>query len=176
MSGQPEHPGSGETLHLDIDGLDAGSLLSCAIESFQRTAGGITVVRVSGEVDLCTLPILHAALDASLDQYPAHLVVDLARMTFCSMRGLDLLTQTGRIAAERQTGYAVTGVLPHIHRVWTLCWGSDRPICYPSTAAAITGIHAAESNVQVHRPRQALGNTSRRKFSSSGATGFPRRA
>lgn len=140
MSVQLEHPGSGETLHPDIDVLDAGSLLSCAIESFQCTEGEITVLRVSGEVDLCTLPILHAALDGSLDQYPAHLVVDLARMTFCSARGLDLLTQTGRIATEKEIGYAVTGVLPQIHRAWTLCWGSDRPICYRSTPAAITKI------------------------------------
>jgi hypothetical protein len=108
MSVQPEHTGSGETLHPDIDGLAAGSLLSCAIESSQCAAGEIIVVRVWGEVDLCTLPILNAALDVSLDQGPAYLVVDLARMTFCSVRGLDLLTQTGRIAAERETGYAVT--------------------------------------------------------------------
>lgn len=170
---QPEHTGSGETLHPDIDGLAGGSLLFGAIESSQCAAGEIIVLRVMGEVDLCTIPILQAALDASLDQGPAYLVVDLARMTFCSVRGLELLTQTGRIAAERETGYAVTGVLPHIHRVWTLCWGNDRPVRYPSTAAAVLGIQAAESDVQVHRPRQALGNISRRKDVQLGCNGFP---
>lgn len=83
---------------------------------------------------------------AASNQYPAYLVVDLARMTFCSVRGLDLLIQAGRIAAERETGYAVTGVLPQIHRAWTLCWGNDRPIYYRSTAAAVTksGLSGAE--------------------------------
>jgi hypothetical protein len=118
------------------------------------------------------LPILHAALDGGLDQYPAHLVVDLARMTFCSVRGLDLLTQIGRIAAAAATGYAVAGVSPQIHRVWTLCWGSDRPIHYPSTAAAVLGIRAAESDVQVHRPRRALGNASRPEDFQLGRNGF----
>ena len=139
-------PGSGHIFNPNIDGLGTRCLLSCAIESLQTTAGGIIVLRVSGEVDLCALPILHAALDGSLDQYPAYLVVDLARMTFCFVRGLDLLIQAGRIAAERETGYAVTGVLPQIHRAWTLCWGNDRPIYYRSTAAAVTksGLSGAE--------------------------------
>jgi anti-anti-sigma regulatory factor len=176
MSVQPEHTGSGETLHPDIDGLAAGSVLSGAIESSQCAASEIIVLRVVGEVDLCTIPILHAALDASLDQRPAYLVVDLARMTFCSVRGLDLLTQTGRIAAAAATGYAVTGVLPRINRVWTLCWGDDCPVRYRSTAAAFLGIQAAESDVQVHRPRQALAPYPDRKIFNAGATGFPRRA
>jgi anti-sigma B factor antagonist len=173
MSVQPEHTGSGETLHHDIDGLAAGSVQSGTIESSQCTAREIIVLRVAGEVDLCTIPILAAALDASLDQRPAYLVVDLAQMTFCSMRGLDLLTQTGRITAATATGYAVTGVSPQIHRVWTLCWGSDRPICYRSTAAAVRRIWAAESDIQVHRPRQALGTTSRPKDFQRGRNGFP---
>jgi hypothetical protein len=172
MSVQPEHPGSGHTPTPDIGGLGTRCLLSDAIESLQCTAGEIIVLRVSGEVDLCTLPILHAALDGGLDQYPAHLVVDLARMTFCSVRGLDLLTQIGRIAAAAATGYAVAGVSPQIHRVWTLCWGSDRPIHYPSTAAAVLGIRAAESDVQVHRPRRALGNASRPEDFQLGRNGF----
>lgn len=148
MSAQPEHTGSGEALHPDIDGLAAGTLLSGAIESSQCAAGDVIVVRVVGEVDLGTIPILQAALDASLDQGPAYLIVDLARMTFCSVRGLDLLTQIGRIAAAAATGYAVTGVLPRINRVWTLCWGGDRPVHYPSAAAAVLGIQAAESAVR----------------------------
>lgn len=143
MSVQPEHIGSGDTPNPDIDGLAAWCLLSCAIESLQCAAGEIIVLRVSGEVDLGTVPILQTALDESLDPYPAHLVVDLAQMTFCSVRGLDLLTETGRIAAEKATGYAVTGVLPQINRVWTLGWGGARLVRYRNTAAAVLGIRAA---------------------------------
>ena len=71
-------------------------------------------------------------------------VAALTRVTFCSAQGLDLLTQTRRIAAVKATGYVVTGVPPHIQRVWSLCWGDVVPIRYHSTAAALTAIRAAE--------------------------------
>lgn len=154
MSVQPEHTGSEDIPNPTIDGigsLAAWCFLSRTTESLQCAAGEIIVLRVSGEVDLCTVPILQAALDAGLDQHPAYLVVDLARMTYCSVRGLGLLTQAGHTAAEEATGYAVCGVLPQIDRVWALCWDGDLPVRYPSTAAAITAIRAAESDVQVRR-------------------------
>ena len=57
-----------------------------------------------------------------------------AGWTFCSVRGLDLLTQTGRTATENDNGYAVTGVLPQIDRAWTLCWDGGRlPVRYHSS-------------------------------------------
>ena len=170
MSVQPEHTGAGETLHPDIHDSAAESLLSGAIESSQCAAGEIIVVRVVGEVDLWTIPILAAALDASLDQRPAYLIVDLAQMTFCSVRGLDLLTQIGRIAAATATSYAVTGVLPHIHRVWTMCWGSDRPVRYRSSLPQNLG-----GRVQRAGPptEAALANTSRPEDFQRGRNEFP---
>ncbi|MGH3784770.1 MAG: STAS domain-containing protein [Pseudonocardiaceae bacterium] len=102
------------------------------------------MLRVSGEVDLCTLPTLQTALDHSLDQHPIHLVVDLAQMTFCVARGLDLLSQTHHTAAENATGYCVSGALPHIDRPWTLLWDGDLPVRCRSTSAAVIAIWAAE--------------------------------
>ncbi|MGH3898962.1 MAG: STAS domain-containing protein [Pseudonocardiaceae bacterium] len=101
------------------------------------------MLRIEGEVDLCTLPMLRAALSDTLDQHPAHLVVDLARMTFCSARGLTLFTQLGRTATEQATGYAVSGVPAQVDRVWALGWDGDRPVRYRSTATAVTAIRAA---------------------------------
>lgn len=143
MSVQPNGAGSKNTYNPDLGGLPARCLMSCAIVASQCAAGEIIVLRVAGEVDLCTVPILHAALEEGLKRDPAHLVVDLAQMTFCSVRGLDLLTQTRRIATAKATGYTVTGVPPHIHHVWTLCWGDDLPIRYHNTAAALSAIRAA---------------------------------
>lgn len=103
------------------------------------------MLQVKGEVDLGTLPILRAALGDSLDRHPAHLIVDLGRMTFCSAGGLDLLTQTRYIAAENATSYAVSSVPPEIDRIWALVWDGDLPIRHRSTAAAVTAtIQAAE--------------------------------
>lgn len=157
MSAQPQHPGLRSvpsTAVGDVGGLVASCLLSCTTESLQCATGEIIVLRVVGEVDRYTVPILQAALEDSLDQHPAHLVLDLARMSFCSMRGLALLTQTDLIAAEDATGYALSGVLPHIDRVWALCCGDDRPVRYHSTAAAVTAIRAAESDAQHDRGRR----------------------
>ncbi|MCU1609753.1 MAG: hypothetical protein QOH09_2821 [Pseudonocardiales bacterium] len=117
---------------------------SCTTESVLCAADEIIVLRVEGDVDLCTLPILQAALGEGLDRYPAHLIVDLARMTYCSARGFDLLTQTRHITADTATSYAVSGVPPQIDRIWTLVWDGDLPIRHRSTAAAMTAIQAAE--------------------------------
>lgn len=160
MSMRPEHTGSENTYNPALGGLAPWRLLSCTIESLQCATGEVIVLRVVGEVDLCTVPFLHAALDAGLDQDPAHLVIDLALLTFCSLRGLDLLTQTHRIATAKAIGYAVTSVPRHINRVWALGWGDALPSCYHGTAAALTAIRAAESDVRTCRPRQSGDNRS----------------
>ncbi len=113
------------------------------------------------------VPIVQAALDKSLDQHPAHLVVDLTRMPFCSVRGLALLTQTGRTAAENATGYVISGVLPQIDQVWILCWGDDRPVRYRSTAAVVDAIRAADSDLQFDRDKPLTPRHDRKAFGSS---------
>lgn len=106
------------------------------------------MLRVDGEVDLCTLPILQTAPDHSLNQHPAHLVVDLTRMAFCSARGLDLLTQSRHTAAEQAIGYAVSGMPPRIDRIWALCWEGDLPVRHRSTTAAMTAIRAHHAHAR----------------------------
>jgi anti-anti-sigma factor len=176
MSLQPKHTGSKDAPRLpidDIDGSAAWCFFSCTTESLQCAAGEVIVLRVMGEVDQCTIPILHTALDESLGQHPAHLLVDLARMTFCSAQGLDLLTQSRRSAASKATGYAVTGVPSQINRVWTLCWDGDLPISYHSTAAALTAFRATEPDVQLNRPGRTAGNTFRPEDFQLGSNVFP---
>lgn len=146
MSLQPEPARSGaifDSITLD-DVRSPATWWSCTKDSLRCSAGEIIVLRVTGEVDLFTLPDLQFALDGSLSTRPAHLVVDLTRITFCCIRGLDLLTRTGHIAAERQTGYAVSGVSPHLHRVWALGWDGDLPVRYRSIVVAVAAIRAAD--------------------------------
>ncbi len=146
MSAQPEHTGTGDVCDpitlADVNG--PATWCSCTTESVLCSAGEILVLQVAGEIDLCTLPNLQVALHGSLKRRPAHLVVDLARMTYCSVRGLDLLTEAGRTATKKATGYAVSGVPPHTARIWTLGWDDvDLPVRYRSTAAAVTALRAA---------------------------------
>jgi anti-anti-sigma factor len=126
----------------DINDLRTGCSFCCSTESVLCTAGEIIVLQVEGEVDLCTLPILQTALGDSLDHHPA--LVDLAQMTFCSARGMDLLTQTGHTTAGQATSFAVCGVSPQLDRIWSVVWEGDLPIGHRSTAAAMTALGAAE--------------------------------
>jgi hypothetical protein len=87
---------------------------------------------------------LQTALNHTLDQHPAHLVVDLAQMTYCSGRGLALLAQARHTAADNTISYTVSGALPHIDHLWTLLWDSDLPLRRRSTTAAVMAIWAAE--------------------------------
>jgi anti-anti-sigma factor len=117
MSVQSEHTGSGDLPYRavttgDTNGPAVWCSFYCRLESSLCVAGEIIVLRVEGELDLCTLPILQAALGECLDQHPAHLLVDLAGMTFCSAQGLGLLIQTGCTTADKATSFAVSGVLP----------------------------------------------------------------
>ncbi len=121
---------------------------SFTAEALPAPAGEIIVLRLGGEVDLLTVPELAAALDGSLDQRPAHLVVDLARLQFCSARGMGLLVRADVTAAERRIGYAISAIPRRLHRIWNQLWQAEMPPCYPSTAAAVTAIRAASA----HRP------------------------
>ncbi|MCA1675875.1 MAG: STAS domain-containing protein [Actinobacteria bacterium] len=151
MSVQPKlTTGSGDIPHRavtigDINGSAAWCALSCTTRSLLCSAGEIIVLQVKGEVDLGTLPILQAALGDSLDRHPARLIVDLARMTFCFARGLDLLTQTRYTTADKASSYVVSSVPPQIDCIWALAWDGDLPIRHRSTAAAMTAtIQAGE--------------------------------
>lgn len=132
---------------------DAAAQCSCTATSLPSPAGEIVVLRVAGEVDLSTLPVLQAALTNGLARRPGHLLVDLAELTFCSAWGLALLVQAGSAAAGHGTGYTVSAVSRHINRVWTTLWlESELPIRYPTATA---GVLAARARQADHRDRPA---------------------
>lgn len=140
-------PGNGVSEDI-LHGADREAALatcSCTTESLSSPAGEIMVLWVGGDVDLLTSPELEAALDSSLDQHPAHLVVGLARLRFCSARGMGLLIRAGVTAAERGIGYAVCDVPPLLDRVWGKLWDGELPVRYPSVAAAVTAIRARDA-------------------------------
>jgi hypothetical protein len=71
-------------------------------------------------------------------------MVDLAELTFCSARGMGLLVQAGRTAAEQGTGYSVTAASHQVDRDWTLLWPvSQLPTRYPTAAAGVAFAVAA---------------------------------
>ena len=87
---------------------DGATWCSCTATLLFSPAGDIVVLRVSGEVDLATVDLLRAALDALLDQRPHHLIVDLSQLGFCDGQGLDELVTAGCTAARVGIGYAIS--------------------------------------------------------------------
>jgi anti-anti-sigma factor len=102
--------------------------------------GDIVVVRVAGEIDMLSLPVLRQALSAAVDRNPADLVVDLAGVTFCCAHGFAVLAGVARIAQNRNTAFALSGLAPRLNRVATLLKFEERYVRYRSAAAAVHAI------------------------------------
>lgn len=64
---------------------------------------GVTVLTVTGEVDLATAPALETAIDAALDAGPAGLVVDLAAVSFLASAGMAALVSAHQRAGDKTT-------------------------------------------------------------------------
>jgi anti-sigma B factor antagonist len=109
-------------------------------------AGRVAVLRVAGDIDMLTLPLMCAALVTALETRPAELVVDVSKVRFCGVRGFALLAATARTTATNEIGYAVTGVGPHLDRAAAQIWTDQPPARYPSIKAAFTAIRKRRQN------------------------------
>jgi hypothetical protein len=144
-SGQRRGPAVPRVHDIQRARVDAAAACSCTATSIPTPAGEVLVLRVAGEVDLLTIEVLQGALTSGLARGPCHLLVDLAEMTFCAVRGLSLLVQAGGTAAGQGTGYSVTAASRQTNRAWTVLWPvSELPTQYPTAAA---GVAAAVAGV-----------------------------
>jgi hypothetical protein len=123
--------------------VDAAALCLCTARSIPAPAGEVRVLRVAGEVDLLTIAVLQGALTSGLARGPCHLLVDLAELTFCCVRGLSLLVQAGCTASGQGTGYSVTAASRQANRAWTVLWPAGQlPTQYPTAAAGVAAAMA----------------------------------
>ena len=125
--------------------LDSAGEWSCTTDVLFTPTGEVLVLRLGGEVDLVTLPLLEAALDAHLDQQPDHLLVDLARVTYCCARGIALLVSTADHAADQGVGYAVSGAPAWLDRIWQLLFHDEGPVRHRSVAVAVTAVQDGQA-------------------------------
>jgi len=135
-----------------VEFFDPAPEWSCTTDSLFTPAGEIIVLRIGGEIDLLTLPMLAAALDANLDQQPDHLLVDIARVSYCCVRGLALLVSAAGDAAGQGVGYAVSGMPAWLDRICQLLFHDEMPVRYDSAAAAVTAIQARQARVLAEHP------------------------
>lgn len=127
---------------VDVDAQGGAMAFFCesAIES--GPGGDIMVLRVVGEIDMLTIPVLQDALGAAVSRHPADLVVDSAGVDFCCVRGFALLAAADRTAQTCGTGYALSGLTPHLNRLATLLEREQRCVRYRSVASAVSAIRA----------------------------------
>lgn len=69
-------------------------------------------VRVCGELDLATVPRLRAELEALLHSGHCHLDLDLDKVTFCDVAGLNLLLRINAAAVAAGGRLVVRGSCP----------------------------------------------------------------
>ncbi len=66
------------------------------------TEDGVVTVKVVGEVDTFTAPVLRSTLDSQLEQSPRELVIDLSGVQFLGSAGLAVLVETQKSARSRE--------------------------------------------------------------------------
>ncbi|WP_432983515.1 STAS domain-containing protein [Dactylosporangium sp. CA-233914] len=76
-----------------------------------------TVVLLTGEIDMSTVPRLAAAVDDVLNEPPARVVLDMAGVTFCDSQGLGTLVVLSRKATLAQSYLVLVNVGAFLMRV-----------------------------------------------------------
>jgi len=80
-----------------------------------------SVLKVLGELDLCSAVDLRRAVGAVLEQHdPQSLAMDLSALTFADCAGLSVLVWTRNCLAERGHELVITGSQPLVRRLLAL--------------------------------------------------------
>jgi anti-anti-sigma factor len=75
------------------------------------------VLRLQGELDLCTRDRLRRAISSALTHRPQLLVVDLSALGFMDCSGLSVLVWAHQRLAGQESQLLITGAQPIIHRL-----------------------------------------------------------
>ncbi|MEU9298646.1 STAS domain-containing protein [Streptomyces sp. NPDC048266] len=87
-------------------------------------------LRLTGELDLATVPLLLQAAATALSTRPRHLSLDLAGLTFCDQTGLRALHRLTHQVHAARISLRLTGIHPRLHRTLT----PRPPTPHPRTA------------------------------------------
>ncbi|MBE1490194.1 STAS domain-containing protein [Plantactinospora soyae] len=74
-------------------------------------------LHLNGELDIVTVPDLHAALDRLLEDGQRRLLVDLTELTFCDSSGLAAFVRGDDEAGSRGGWLRLTGATGRVDRV-----------------------------------------------------------
>ncbi|WP_030169062.1 STAS domain-containing protein [Spirillospora albida] len=111
-----------------------------------RVERGLTVVKISGEIDVFTSPRLREALLGIIDDETApHLVIDLGEVTFLDSTGLGVLVGIYHRLRARDGSMAFMGVNDRVRRVFHVTQLTKIFVLYGSLEDAIAAHEAAAS-------------------------------
>jgi anti-sigma B factor antagonist len=110
-----------------------------------RTASGVTIAELSGEVDIGSAPALREQLLRLLRPGSSQLVIDLSKVSFCDASGLAVLVSTGRRARLLGGFLRLAAVSPQAGRVLSLTGLLRSFAIFPTVQAAVTGSQPAQA-------------------------------
>ena len=123
--------------------MNAGTTVNPGLDLSARTAGGITIAELTGELDVASAPALRDQLLSLLRPGSSRLVVDLSKVSFCDASGLAVLINTRRRAGLLGGFLRLAAVSPQVGRVLNIS-GLHRHLShFPTVQAAATGAQAA---------------------------------
>jgi anti-anti-sigma factor len=79
--------------------------------------GQRSVLRLQGELDVCTKDHLRRAISSALEHHPSMLVLDLSALGFMDCSGLSVLVWAHKRLAERQHELLIAGSQPIVRRL-----------------------------------------------------------
>jgi anti-sigma B factor antagonist len=125
-------------MHRPYSASEAHRLLvdSCPVED------GVAIVKLKGEADLHTAPILREALNDAIERLPHTLVVDLTGVTFIDSMMLGVLLSATRRARPQNTELRIVVDDPHVRRIFELTLLDHVMKLYPSVEVAIASASA----------------------------------
>jgi anti-sigma B factor antagonist len=123
--------------------MNSGTTASPGLGLAARTAGGITIAELTGELDIASAPALRDQLLSLLRPGSSRLVIDLSRVSFCDASGLAVLVNTGRRARLLGGFLRLAAVSPQAGQVLILTGLHRHLAIFPTVQAAATGATAA---------------------------------
>ncbi|MFB4319026.1 STAS domain-containing protein [Actinomadura sp. 21ATH] len=120
-----------------------------------REEQGLTVVKISGEIDVFTSPRLRELLLEIIDTGAAHLVVDLGEVTFLDSTGLGVLVGIYHRLRARDGSMSFMGVNDRVRRVFHVTQLTKIFVLHHSLEDAIAAHEAAQSGEATGNSRTA---------------------
>jgi anti-anti-sigma factor len=86
---------------------------------------GVAVLQVIGRIDFSTRSILESAIQSSISDGHARIILDMRKLTFISSVGLRLISMTAKQATIAQGGLAIFGLRSDLNEVFEICGMKD---------------------------------------------------